>query len=65
VVKNTIQEILKLSDHSDDDLLEMYAQKEELEKAAQQAEQEYYAWKGSITETENNISNLRRKKDNV
>jgi len=65
VVKNTIQEILKLSDHSDDDLLEMYAQKEELEKAAQQAEQEYYAWKGQITEAENNISVLRRKKDNV
>src|SRR5476651_49502 len=65
VVKNNIQEILKLSDHSDDDLLEMYAQKEELEKAAQQAEQEYYAWKGQITEAENNISVLRRKKDNV
>jgi chromosome segregation protein len=64
-VKNTIQEILKHADHSDDDLLEMYAQKEELEKAAQQAEQEYYAWKGQITEAENNVSNLRRKKDNV
>jgi chromosome segregation protein len=65
VVKNTIQEILKQADHSDDDLLEMYAQKEELEKAAQQAEHEYYSWKGQITEAENNISILRRKKDNV
>ncbi|MES2275811.1 MAG: chromosome segregation protein SMC [Bacteroidota bacterium] len=65
VVKNTIQEILKLADHSDDDLLEMYVQKEELEKAAQQAEQEYYKWKGDITEAENNVSALRRKKDNV
>jgi chromosome segregation protein len=64
-VKNAIQEILKQADHSDDDLMDMYVQKEELEKAAQQAEQEYYAWKGNITETENNISNLRRKKDNV
>jgi chromosome segregation protein len=65
VVKNTIQEILKLADHSDDDLLEMYAQKEELEKAAQQAEQDYYSWKGQITEAENQISTLRRKKDNM
>jgi chromosome segregation protein len=65
VVKNTIQEILKLADHSDDDLLEMYAQKEELEKAAQQAEQDYYSWKGQITEAENQISALRRKKDNM
>ncbi|QKJ29087.1 chromosome segregation protein SMC [Mucilaginibacter mali] len=64
-VKAAIQEILKLADHSDDDLLEMYAQKEELEKAAQQAEQEYYAWKGQITEVENNVSALRRKKDNA
>jgi chromosome segregation protein len=65
VVKNAIQEILKHADHSDDDLLEMYAQKEELEKAAQQAEQEYYAWKVQITGAENNVLNLRRKKDNV
>jgi len=64
-VKNKIQEILKLADHSDDDLLEMYAQKEELEKAAQQAEQEYYKWRGQITEAENEITQLRRKKDNV
>ncbi|GAB3931838.1 chromosome segregation protein SMC [Mucilaginibacter myungsuensis] len=64
-VKEKIQEILKLADHSDDDLLEMYAQKEELEKAAQQAEQEYYAWKGQITEAESEIAQLRRKKDNV
>jgi hypothetical protein len=40
----------------------MYAQKEELEKAAQQAEQEYYAWKGQITEAENNISTCAAKR---
>ncbi|WP_107830723.1 chromosome segregation protein SMC [Mucilaginibacter yixingensis] len=64
-VKAAIHEILQLSDTSDEDLLEMYAQKEELEKAARQAEQEYYSWKGLITEAENNISQLRRRKDNV
>jgi len=64
-VKNTIQEILKQADHSDDDLVRMYAQKEELEKAAHQAEQDYYTWKGQITEAENNVLLLRRKKDNV
>jgi chromosome segregation protein len=64
-VKVAIQENLQQADHSDDDLLEMYAQKEELEKATHQAEQEYYEWRGKITETETEISNLRRKKDNA
>jgi chromosome segregation protein len=63
-VKIAIQENLQQAGHSDDDLLAMYAQKEELEKATQQAEQEYYEWRGKITETENEISALRRKKDN-
>jgi chromosome segregation protein len=63
-VKIAIQDNLKQSDNSDDDLLEMYEQKENLEKATQQAEQEYYQWRGIITENENEITALRRKKDN-
>jgi len=62
-VKLAIGENLAQADHSDDDLLEMYSQKEELEKATQQAEQEYYTWRGKIAETENEITALRRKKD--
>jgi chromosome segregation protein len=64
-VKAAIQENLQQADNSDDDLLGMYAQKEELEKATQQAEQEYYEWRGKITESENEITSLRRKKDNA
>ncbi|HZY37324.1 MAG TPA: chromosome segregation protein SMC [Mucilaginibacter sp.] len=64
-VKIAIQENLQQSDNSDDDLLEMYSQKDELEKATQQAEQEYYEWRGKITESENEITALRRKKDNA
>jgi chromosome segregation protein len=62
-VKQAISENLAQAGHSDEDLLEMYSQKEELEKATQQAEQEYYTWRGKITETENDITALRRKKD--
>ncbi|TSJ37320.1 chromosome segregation protein SMC [Mucilaginibacter corticis] len=62
-VKLAIQENLQLSDTSDDSLLEMYSQKEELEKATQEAEQEYYKLRGKITETEDTIGGLRRKKD--
>ncbi|QEM09222.1 chromosome segregation protein SMC [Mucilaginibacter rubeus] len=63
-VKVAIQENLKMADNSDDNLLEMYEQKENLEKATQQAEQEYYQWRGLITENENQVSSLRRKKEN-
>ncbi|MDB5144337.1 MAG: smc [Mucilaginibacter sp.] len=62
-VKLAISENLAQAGHSDDDLLEMYSQKDELEKATQQAEQEYYSWRGKISETENEITALRRKKD--
>ncbi|EHQ25646.1 chromosome segregation protein SMC [Mucilaginibacter paludis] len=65
IVKIAIQENMKQSDHSDEDLLEMYSQREELEKAAQQAEQEYYTFRGNITQAENEISTLRRNKDNA
>jgi len=64
-VKIAIQENLQQADNSDDDLLQMYEQKEALEKATQQAEQEYYEWRGKITETENEVTVLRRKKDNA
>ncbi|HEY5327197.1 MAG TPA: chromosome segregation protein SMC, partial [Mucilaginibacter sp.] len=64
-VKVAIQENLQQADNSDDDLLAMYGQKDELEKATQLAEQEYYEWRGKITATENEITGLRRKKDNA
>src|SRR5690606_34848411 len=44
-IKAAIQETLVHTDHSDDDLMTMYEQKEALEKATQQAEQEYYSSK--------------------
>ena len=64
-VKIAIQENLQQADNSDEDLFAMYGQKDELEKATQQAEQEYYEWRGKITETENEVTVLRRKKDNA
>ena len=64
-VKIAIQENLQQADNSDDDLLGMYTQKEEMENATRQAEQEHYEWRGKITETETEVANLRRKKDNA
>ncbi len=58
-MKETLQHV----DHSDGDLIAMYEQKESLEKGLHDLEQEYYASKGIITETENTISEKRRTKE--
>ncbi|GGH07360.1 chromosome segregation protein SMC [Mucilaginibacter phyllosphaerae] len=58
-----IKENLQQTGDSDESLLEMYEQKEALEKGTAEAEQEYYAWRATITESENEISKLRQKKD--
>ncbi|QQL50971.1 chromosome segregation protein SMC [Mucilaginibacter ginkgonis] len=62
-VKQEIQITLQHTDHSDDDLLGMYQQREEMEKGVTEAENLYYASRGLITETENDISLLRRQKE--
>jgi chromosome segregation protein len=62
-VKAQIMENLQQTGDSDESLLEMYEQKEALEKGTAEAEQEYYAWRATITESENEVSKLRQKKD--
>ncbi|MFA6945281.1 MAG: chromosome segregation protein SMC [Pedobacter sp.] len=59
----TIKETLQHADHSDEDLIAMYVQKEEFETAVRDAEQAYYASRVQITESEEEISTLRRNKD--
>ncbi|WP_207421265.1 chromosome segregation protein SMC [Desertivirga brevis] len=64
-VKTEIADTVQHVDHNDEGLLEMYSQKEELEKGVREAEQDYFASRGLITETENNIATLRRNKENA
>ncbi|HQT21592.1 MAG: chromosome segregation protein SMC [Sphingobacteriales bacterium 17-39-43] len=58
-----IKETLQHADHSDEDLIAMYVQKEEFEAAVNEAEQSYYASRVQITEMEEKISLLRRNKE--
>ena len=58
-----IKETLQHADHSDEDLIAMYVQKEEFETAVNEAEQSYYASRLQITEMEEKISLLRRNKE--
>ncbi|MXV16342.1 chromosome segregation protein SMC [Hufsiella ginkgonis] len=59
----SIIDILKDADDSDEDLLAMYVQKEELENGVTEAERTYYASRAIITETEEKVTALRRKKE--
>jgi chromosome segregation protein len=61
----SIKESLQHADHSDEDLIAMYVQKEEFEIALREVEQEFYASRGKITEMEENISTLRKNKDSA
>jgi chromosome segregation protein len=62
-LKVAMLETMKETDHSDEDLIAMYIQREAMEKGTQEAEQLYYASRGKITETENDVTALRRKKE--
>ncbi|WDF53850.1 chromosome segregation protein SMC [Mucilaginibacter sp. KACC 22063] len=64
-LKVAIQETMQQTDHSDEDLIAMYVQREEMEKGVQQAEQVYYGSRNKIVEIEEQISQLRRKKENA
>jgi chromosome segregation protein len=62
-VQAALLETLQQTDFSDEELLDMYSQREELEQATRTAEQDYYALRGQITETETTVTQLRRQKD--
>lgn len=64
-VKAAIKDTLQHVDHSDEDLIAMYAEKESLEKALQEAEQNYYAMRGDINKKDEEISALRKSKEHV
>ena len=64
-VKLAIQDTLQHVDHSDEDLIAMYAQKDAFEKALQEAEQQYYAMRGETNKKEEEITELRKRKELV
>ena len=61
--KADILQIVQYVDHDDEDLIAMYQQKEEMEKAVRDAEKDYYESKGNINELETQLSELRKKRE--
>ena len=54
---------LQHTDLSDDTLLDMYQQREEMEKGLAEAEKEYFASKGNINELESAITQIRKNRE--
>ncbi|RZJ36730.1 MAG: chromosome segregation protein SMC, partial [Chryseobacterium sp.] len=54
---------LQHTDLSDDTLLEMYQQREDMEKGLAEVEKEYFEQKGTINELENSLTNIRKNRE--
>jgi len=62
-VRVDMKDASHIVDHNDEDLVAMYAQKEELEKGLQEIEEDFYTTRRLINELEETITQLRRSKD--
>jgi chromosome segregation protein len=58
-----IRELAASNTLSDSELLSLYEEKESIEAAVREAEQDYFAARGSIAETEKEIRELRRRRE--
>jgi chromosome segregation protein len=60
-----IEGLEELAETQDDKLVEMYKQKDDMEKALNEVEKDYYATRGNIDRQEKEIRDLQRKKENL
>lgn len=60
-----VEGLEELAETQDDSLVEMYKQKEAMEKALNEAEKDYYAARGNIDREEKEVRELQRKKENL
>ncbi len=58
-----IKRLFETSETDEDELVEMYNEKEEIEKGVAEAEKEYYQSRGNIDEVEKSIRELQRSKE--
>lgn len=64
-VKAELAEALNFVDHNDVDLVEMYRQKDDYEEGLRQLEEAYYADRKSISDTEDLLTQQRRKSEQI
>ena len=62
---SNLNELVKKSTESDDDLVDMYSEKESLEVGVNEAEREYYEARTLIDEEEKNLRETQRRKEGI
>ncbi|MEP4531563.1 MAG: chromosome segregation protein SMC [Cyclobacteriaceae bacterium] len=62
---NDLNELVKKSEESDDDLISMYEEKESIETGVNEAEKDYYQVRGSIDEEEKLIREIQRMREST
>lgn len=58
-----IKSLLENNEVKDDELIELYSEKEGIETGVQEAEKDYYAFRGEIDETDQKIRSLQKTKE--
>ena len=62
---NDLNELIKTSEESDDDLIAMYDEKESIEKGVNEAEKAYYQVRGKIDEDEKVLREIQRQRESI
>jgi chromosome segregation protein len=67
LVKNEteIKQIVEITHSNDEELIGMYAQKEEMEKGLSEAEKEYYSSRGEIDQFEKDLRDIQHQRQNI
>ncbi|KOY87838.1 chromosome segregation protein SMC [bacterium 336/3] len=60
-----IEGLEEIAESQDDSLVDMYKQKDDMEKGLNEAEKEYYAARGNIDREEKEVRELQRKRENL
>lgn len=64
-IKVDMKDALTFTDNNDNDLKELYEQRESLEKALHDMEEEFYAFRKKLNDLEEELSTLRKSKDQL
>ncbi|MCW5912933.1 MAG: chromosome segregation protein SMC, partial [Cyclobacteriaceae bacterium] len=63
--EDEIRTIIETTQSNDDELIGMYAEKEEMEKGLGEAEKEYYAGRGEIDQFEKDLREVQHQRQNI
>jgi chromosome segregation protein len=63
--EDEIKQIVEVTHSNDEELIAMYAQKEEMEKGLNEAEKEYYSSRGEIDQFEKDLRDIQHQRQNI